>query len=176
VVISGRPADPWICRDALEASSCDLGFLPDGTPGEGIGFAFASAEILPCYDLDLGLRCVDGLIDYVLAAGPCPQPGTRFDALLPLAGLSLPAPVCLRRAAAGFGGTTLLILDYDEHSMRGALDTWVDRLLDSPFEGSLPRRIPLPSMVAGQEYDLDLDLTNGTTPPVIVHGSFVYSG
>jgi hypothetical protein len=176
VMISGPTRRPVELQDSLETSNCDLAFLPGDTAGEGIGFAFASAGEPYLFDIDSVMNCADGLADYELAAGPCPQPVTSFAALLPLGGLSLPAPICFRRAGAESGGVTLMIDGYDEHSMRGSLDTWIDRLLDVPFEGAIPRRTPLHSMVSGQTYDLDISLTNGTTPSVSAAASFVYSG
>jgi hypothetical protein len=180
--LSGRLAisGPWRRRleihDALEAQDCGLAFQPDGTAGEGIGFANLSTGEPYLFDVDSVLHCGDGVADYQIAAGACPQSMTSFGTVLALADLALPAPICLRRAGTYTGGRTILIDSIDPQWLRGSLDTWTERLLDLAFEGALPREIPLASMADGSTYDLALEITNGTTPPVDVRTSFVYSG
>ena len=180
--LSGRLAvsGPWRrhleLHDALEAPDCGLAFRPDSGPGVGIGFGYDSTGQPYLFDVDSVMQCDDGVADYQVAAGACPQSITSFDTILALADLALPTPVCLRRIGAYAGGTTLLIDTFDPHLLRGDIDTWTERLLDVPFEGALPRQIPLASMAGGATYDLIVTITNGGTPPVSVRASFLYSG
>jgi hypothetical protein len=90
--------------------------------------------------------------------------------------MPLPADVCIRRFGAVSGGTTLRIESYDEVSLQGTLDIGVARLLEVPFEGSLPKHLVLPPLEPGRLHDLVLTVTDGTTPPVTVRSPFVYSG
>lgn len=176
LAISGPWRRPLELHDALESPDCGLAFRPDGEHAGGIAFAYASTGEPYLFDVDAVMGCGDRVADYQMAHGACPQSITAFDAILALADLDLPAPICLRRMGEHTGGATLSIDSLDPQRMRGSLDTWTDRLLDLAFEGALPREIPLASMAAGNSYDLVLEITNGSTPPVRARASFLYSG
>lgn len=176
VIVSGPVLHPVHLQDALEARNCDLAFLPDDTPGEGIGFTFGALGDPYLFDADSALQCEDGEVDYLLAAGACSPAGTGFAREVPLGGLSLPAAICVRRAGAGPGGRTLWIESYDGGSLQGHVDLGVERLLEAPFAPRLPRRLPLPPMAPGRMHDLDLTVSDGSSPPVTVHAAFVSSG
>ena len=176
LAISGPWRRPLELHDALAAPDCGLAFRPDGEQAGGIAFAYDSTGEPYLFDVDSVMACGDGAADYQLARGACPQSITAFDAILALADLALPAPVCLRRTGVHAGGATLSIDSFDRQMMRGSLDTWTDRLLDLAFEGALPREIPLASMATGNAYDLVLEITNRSTPPVSARATFLYSG
>ncbi len=176
LAISGPWRRPLEIHDILDAPDCGLAFRPDAGARGGIGFVYASTGEPYLFDVDSVMDCDDGTADYQIAAGACPQTLTGFDTVLALAGLVLPAPVCLRRTGVYAGGSTILIDAIDPHLLRASLDTWTDRLLDLPFEEALPRAVPLASMAGGSTYDLILEITNGITPPIDVRASFVYSG
>lgn len=176
VIVSGPALRPVTLPDALQDPSCDLGFLPEGESGKGIGFAFSSIGEPALFDMDAALHCDDGAADYLLAAGACEPGQAGFEAVLLLVGLSLPADVCVRRSGAHSGGNTLRIEAYDQTSIAGTFEAGTARLLEAPFEGALPRRVALPKMASGRAYELVITVTDGATPPVTVRSSFLYSG
>ncbi len=167
-----------ILPDDSTALSCDLGFLPDGLPGRGIGFAFGSAfGSFPrpvVFDLDGDLACDDGLRDFEIAAGTCAQPQTPFLGFLTLSE-PLPGVLCIKRVGAGAGVLELVIQDLTRESLR-ALARPLEPTLGLEFAAGVPRRIDISSLKPGAFYRLALSLTDGNTVPVSAEGEFLYQG
>jgi hypothetical protein len=176
ILIYGRGRENVDLPDIGVTGDCSAIYEPEHAAGKGIGFVFGSVGVPLLFDADTFLGCQDGMSDYVLSPGACDHPTGVFDTILQLSGRQLPLPVCIRAAGLLSGGTTLIVESYDSTSLHGFVNIRSDTVLDQPFTVSLPKRTPLPTLVPGDPYDLIIYLTDGTTPPIGVQGSFVYHG
>jgi photosystem II stability/assembly factor-like uncharacterized protein len=167
---------PVTLHDAYLTQNCALGLAIGGVPGEGIGYANGSIGAPYLFDLDSALGCRDQILDYLLALGTCDLPGAAFDWLLPLAGVPLPATVCVRPRQASTGGRTLTILDLDQGTLHGTIAHEGVPVLQIPFTAGLPRQAEIHDLTPGRSYQLVITLTDGTTVPVSVEADVVYQG
>ncbi len=162
-------------HDGYGSADCSDSYLPDGVPGEGILFAFASISAPYLLDLDSSLACADGQADFELAAGPCSAPTSSFDLVLPLDGLPLPATICVRRLGAK-SGIDLVVESFgpDTLSATRPLTETLDETI--PFDAGIPRRLDISPLKAGIHYRTVLTVTDGNTVPVAQEFSFVPQG
>src|SRR5260221_9355883 len=151
--------------DLGDTSDCNLGLLPEGVAGEGIGFAGASVGSSVVFDLDSNLYCGDGQQDYEIAAGSCDHPASDFTNFLYLSALT-PAPtsLCVRKVG-GQDGLDLTILDLEPDFLRLLVLSFRTRF-DVSFSAGLPKEVALPVLQAGSTYTLMITVTDGTTFPV----------
>src|SRR5262249_23753435 len=91
--------------DVLPTLDCSQGFLPEGIPGQGIGFTYGFTGSAYLFDLDSIMNCQDGMADFQIAPGTCDAPAGAFDTLALLDGVPLPATYCVKHPAepAAFG-------------------------------------------------------------------------
>jgi subtilisin family serine protease len=159
--------------EAYAPRDCDLGHLPEGVPGEGIGFHFEPTAAL-LFDLDGLLACGDGIADFEIGIGSCDQAGVQFTIELGLPA-AVPFPVCVRRPGIAAGGFDLTVLDYDAAGLTAAT-AGAGTVLEIPFTDGLPRQASLQNMIAGEDYLLDISVSDGETPPISVASTFLYQG
>jgi len=156
---------------------CALGFLPDGVPGQGIGFIFGSIGTPLLLDLDSFFQCPgqNGVQDFEIAAGRCDRPTTPFSGLLDLSSIT-PAPtsLCFRRVGTGVGGLDVTILEMTPDFMR--IQAGPDALLRIPFTAGLPHRVDIGGLTSGSSYRLVITATDGNTVPVRAQAPFLYQG
>lgn len=165
-----------VIHDLSEALSCDLGFLPDDTPGQGIGFVFGSLGQPVVFDLDANLACDNGQQDFGIAAGTCDQPVTPFLDLLPLSFVvPFPASLCVRRVGQDTGGFHLSILHLDPDFLR-VLVREIEPVVEVTFTSGLPRRVDISSLHRDVAYVLVITVTDGNTVPVTAETEFLYRG
>jgi subtilisin family serine protease/sugar lactone lactonase YvrE len=162
--------------DAFATADCGLGFFPDGVPGQGIAFTNGAFGAPYLFDLETLLFCNDGIPDYLLALGPCTAPITGFDTLLALEGVALPATVCVVRAGAPASPTTFELHITEITLEEARMLVTPAPLMTQPFEETLPRRVSLTGLTAGEEYYLTLTASDGKTPPVTASLGFLYQG
>ncbi len=168
---------PVDLQDALATSNCALGYLPDGVDGEGIGFTYGAIGAPFLFDLASVLGCNGSFeTDFLLAPGPCADPGLSFDTVLDLSSIDLPAPVCARRAGEESGGATLTVLSFDEQSLQLMGSQPPVSFLKVLFTQGLPHRTSLPGLTAGVTYHLVLTVTDGNTRPVSAGTDILYDG
>lgn len=160
----------------LNRYTCASGFSPTGS-GAGIAFANASAGGPFLFQLDTYFFCEDGQPDYTIALGTCTAPPESqlstdfFD----LSGLTLPVTLCVRRVDDPSSGFDWTILGYDRTSLQGT-QTRSSPVLRIPIAGHLPGRSDITSLQSGRVYRLVATVTDGSTRPVSVTGSFTYNG
>ena len=162
-----------IIEDSLYTYDCALLWSPDGTPGRGIGFANGSLSTALLFDADSVLGCEDWQTDWLLAAGPCDAPTGGFDYLLDIAGMVLPAVVCLRQVGAASGGMDLTIEEFDFMQLRATVG---GELLAArhTFTAGLPREIDIAGLAPGEPHRLQITVTDGATPPVAAEMAFLH--
>jgi Putative metal-binding motif/FG-GAP repeat/FG-GAP-like repeat/HYR domain len=174
VVTSGQPVT---LRDDVGggAGPCPGGFLPDGIPGEGIGFAYGSIGEPTLFDLDGNFQCVDGQSDFLLNFGRCDGPHGAPVPLLSLSGKIPPFDVCIRRATDTTQGFDLTVLGVTPDQLTGLLEAEKAALL-VPFSAGIPSQVDISTLTSGRGYRLDLTVTDGNTVPVKDSASFVDHG
>ena len=156
--------------------SCAIGLLPEGEPGEGIGYAFATTGIPVLFDLDGNLGCVDGLPDFVLGRGRCAGSPAAFDTVLDLSGMSAGDIVCVR-AVGGLGpGSELALAEISPGLLRGRLTSASVLVLSTAFGPGLPRQTDISGLNAGAPHLLKLIATDHHTPPAVGEAPFVPQG
>jgi len=157
-----------------ETLDCSAGYLPDGVPGEGIGFIFGAIGEAFLFDMDSVLGCGDAMTDFLIAAGPCDGPSGSFESTLSLEGLAIPAEICVMTFDEPRETRNLVLVAY-------SLDSAGLRLVSEPqlriaFHGSLPRQAVLEGLESGATYRLTMTVTDGTTIPVAAGAAFLYQG
>ncbi|HET6372607.1 MAG TPA: choice-of-anchor D domain-containing protein [Candidatus Polarisedimenticolia bacterium] len=162
-----------VLRDAFAAQDCALGFLPEGIEGAGIGYAFGSVGVPLLFDLDRVLHCADGQPDYLLAAGAC-DAAAAFGPVLNLSSIVPPGEVCVRRINDSSGGLTLALLELDPASI--TLRVPKREVLTLDFTGGLPHHTVLSGLTSGSTYELEIEITDGSTHPVQASATFLYQG
>ena len=173
-IIRKEPND-IVLQDLGATYDCRMGFHPEGIPGEGVGYAWGSVGEPLLFDLDASVGCDDGVQDYALALGTCDTPGLILSNVLPLTGVPLPATGCLRKVGTSYGGRPMLIHELTPESARFSFPDLV-AIQQVPYEGSIPRRVPLPVLTIGATYTLRVTATDGHTPTVAATSDFVYQG
>ena len=171
--LSGKVAveAPVDLLDAVETMDCGRGYLPDGLPGRGIGFANGSVGEPFLFDLDSVLRCDDGAADFEIAYGPCDAPQGGFNAMLSIAGMTPPATVCVRPEGSAQGGVDWTIVSFDSAAAT-VLVAGSHAVLEVPFTSGLPHAIDISPLVPGKPYALAVTATDGTTRPIRGSGIF----
>jgi len=160
--------------DMNAAPDCGSGFLPDGAPGEGIGYIGGSQEEMILFDLDLGLACNDGAQDFEMAFGACSSPGD-FGGFLSLSGLVAPASFCLRRVGSPGAGLDVTVLDMSPSGVTMRLGGMFSDFRFA-FASGLPSAVDIPALQDGGSYRLELTVTDGSTMPVTAGAPFEYHG
>jgi 6-phosphogluconolactonase (cycloisomerase 2 family) len=169
--LAGAGADGVDCRRSLA--------LEDRT-GEGIAFLGPSSGGPVLFDTDVILGCNDGIQDYELAAGPCGTDLAPFTSLLPIAGLTLPAEVCVR--AVGDPGRRFALRV--ETAGAESADLVAEReatLAESAYSGATPPA-PIALDVLGEAppegtaATLIVTVTDGETPEHRARRDFVHRG
>jgi hypothetical protein len=177
----------------LENPTCD-GYLPQGIPGQGIGY-FASPTVPPLlYDIDFALSieglltCSDGQPDYMFARGRCPQPVFSYFPIFDLTGdlqaiclapyqlppppLPPPEPCCPNPLV---DGTDLTVLGLTPEAVQiGVIAS--TPALHVPFAEGLPRSIDITSLRPGFNYRFVITVTDGRSVPVSAETTFLYQG
>ncbi len=154
---------------------CSLGWLPDGVPGEGIGFAFGSVDEALLFDLDANIGCNDAAQDFGILIGPCANPESEPWSIIGLAALTLPQSICVRRLTEDSGGTDLTLISYDRDQVTLRIGSDVT-VLKVPFANGLPARTDISSLAPGTPYRLRLTVTDGNTMPASAESEFLYQG
>jgi hypothetical protein len=160
-------------RDALQTFDCAAAYLPQGVPGEGIGFANASVDGPYLFDIDGILGCQDFSADYKLAFGSCDRPLGAFSGALSLAGVPPPFTACVRPVADDRGGDDWTILSIEP----GSIDLRIvrtDTSLTVPFTSGLPASVDISALRPDAAYRLDLTVTDGNTRPVSATANFIH--
>ncbi|HUD71216.1 MAG TPA: VCBS repeat-containing protein [Dongiaceae bacterium] len=177
VELSGRGVGTLVLRDpGFQFLNCAMGDSFGGPDGEGIGYVNQSFDGPYLFDLDTVLHCDDGVPDFELALGPCDAPITRFDVVLPLEGVALPAEVCLVDLLPVRSATQMTIVGLDASSLT-AITLFDDVVLRrTEFAGWPPPRFDLSGLYPGHSYRLGIRVTDGNTAPVSVSAGFQYGG
>jgi hypothetical protein len=162
-------------QDLSRTFDCNLGFLLDGVSGEGLGYVFGEVGASFLFDLDSVLGCADGQADYVLAPGTCTNPQAEFETILSLEGVSPPFSVCVRRSAEGEGGRDFTITDFHVDGLSGGINGR-QTVLRLPMEVRLPLQIDISSLTPGALYEFVITVTDGSTVPLTVGGTFIHRG
>jgi hypothetical protein len=174
----GRGTAQIVLEDrGFDPVSCDVGYLPGGVRGEGIGYVFQSFGEPFLFDLDSVLRCTNGVTDFVLARGTCDAVQTPFDFALGLKFLTPPIDVCVRGQYGSFKGEfDLTVLTVDPLFLTA--ETLQDdvSLLQIPFTSWPPERAGIDALVAGETYHLVITVTDGNTVPISEESEFLYQG
>jgi VCBS repeat protein/thrombospondin type 3 repeat protein/HYR domain-containing protein len=161
--------------DAIMAVDCSLGYWPDGVVGEGIGFTWVAVGAPFLFDMDSTVGCSDAGPDFVIGLGSCVSTSTVFDVIQPLLDLSLPQPICVRRASEHSGGTQLNLIEVsEERAVLTGVSTNLRKAVD--FHAGIPPSVELAGLTIGEEYRLDMTVTDGNTVPVHAETSFAYHG
>lgn len=177
IAIFGRGPSEIVLRDpGLNYLSCGTGFLPDGIPGEGIGFLYGSIGQPVLFDLDVNLACVDYSADFEIAAGTCAGPISPFSTLFDLSSIVPPSPICVRRIGSTSATFDVTILGYDSWELNATTTVDDVLLLEIPFTSGLPRRSDISSLTGGAVYRLVITVTDGNTAPVKAEAAFLYQG
>ncbi|HEV8699961.1 MAG TPA: FG-GAP-like repeat-containing protein [Candidatus Polarisedimenticolia bacterium] len=164
-----------VLPDVLAIPDCSHGLLPSGVSGQGIGFTFGATGAPYLFDLDSILGCGDRVPDYLLAPGPCGDPGAVFDPVMPLTDRPLPAAICARATSGSAADIDLIIESFDDSSLRMTTQEETS-VLGVILDSGLPSQIDISSLHAGGHYHLVLTLTDGNTVPVKVETTFESQG
>jgi hypothetical protein len=157
--------------------SCDIGYFPDGIAGEGIGYLIDVYGEALLFDLDRILRCDDRIPDYWMAAEPCeanPEP-YYFNYALYLDWLALPATICVRADPYEPGGWNMTVTGFDDSEVR-AVAFATSPAVEQSFSYWLPPRSDISMLDPGMSYNLRLEVTDGSTTPMIDEAKFLYQG
>jgi len=161
--------------DAGFTGDCGLAWLPDGHPGEGIGYANGSSGSPVIFDFDSNFGCSDGLVDFRIARGTCAQPQGTFEDLVFFIAEPPPLSFCVRRAGQSTGGTDLLVTAYDEAALDAEANGAI--ALTIPFTGpGLPRDSDIAALATSGRFLMTIDATDGHTPGQHAEQSFVHQG
>ena len=165
-----------VLQDSLFIQDCALGFSPFGVASEGIGYASGSIGQPLLFDIDEFFGCGDGFADLEIALGSCSAPTTDFSSVAFLAGLELPASVCIRRIGEPDRRFDLQVVGSTEQELRGVATIYNASALRIPFETGIPRRSDISSLTPGTLYRLVVTVTDGNTVPVSDEKSFLDQG
>jgi hypothetical protein len=163
--------------DALLTSDCTLGYLPDGVPAEGIGFAFGSVGFPVLFDLESVVSCKGTAApDYRIALGGCDVPSLEFDTVAYLDAGALPATYCFRRLHDSSGGVTFTVDSFTEETLHGRASGDTTSLAQIAFGGRPPRSVPLAGMDANASYELVVSVTDGLTKQRVERQPLIWTG
>ena len=169
-------AQDVVLRDSGGEYSCDLGFLPAGETGRGIGYLSASLGFPVLFDLDGNLNCSDGQPDFVLARGRCDAPTSSFETILELSGIVAGDFVCVRWLDASGPDSELEIAEIAPALLRGRFTSGSELVLATPFAPGLPRLTGISGLTAGASHRVVLFVTDRQTPPAVAEALFVPHG
>ncbi|HET8947855.1 MAG TPA: M64 family metallopeptidase [Candidatus Polarisedimenticolia bacterium] len=170
-----KPVASVHLADMGYTGDCGLAWLPDGHPGEGIGYANGSGGSPVLFDLDGNFGCADGLGDFRIARGTCAQPQGTFDDLVFFPGELPPLRFCIRRVGQSTGGTDLLVSAYDDATLDADADGAI--ALTIPFSGpGLPRDSDIAALPSSGRFLMTIDATDGHTPALHAEQSFLHQG
>jgi thrombospondin type 3 repeat protein/HYR domain-containing protein/galactose oxidase-like protein len=167
--------------DLDEPSSwCDADVYPPGQRGEGIVYVAPQAGEHALGDLDSSAYCNDGLPDFVIAAGRCDDPGSRFEYALSF--FALPQRICVGRfdPQDPFNPDPASLVDLiaiasDEAGLHLSLVGTTPALV-IPFDHGLPERSALTGLLPGTTYRLAITVTDGSSSPLTAATTFTYQG
>jgi subtilisin family serine protease len=159
--------------DIFVTNDCADGYFPDAASRKGLGYTYGDG-FSTLFDLDAVIGCEDGVPDFLLAPGACAGNGNLFQPYLELAGLDLPATVCVQ--PTGGPKSELRILQYDTEAIDLHLTQANAVIVQAPFTNRLPSPIVLSGLVEGTPYAIELSATDGKTPPVLARMDFSYGG
>jgi len=162
-------------NDALMNGSCDAGYLPDATPGEGVAYLNGSIGTPLIFDLDSIFGCADSVPDFEMASGTCAAPATDFQYYLELSALPVPSPLCVRRASSPENTYEWTILEIGENSLQLA-PTRARPFLSLPFSSWPPPPEAISSLEPETPYRIKVSISDGNTVPVSAEQEFVYHG
>lgn len=175
-VIAEGAAREVLLKDMGFPPDCAAEYPPDGRRGEGLAFLNRSLGAPLLFDLHANTTCGDGIQDFGLAVGACDRLQSPFDSFVDLRNVAPGGTLCVRREIDPAGDRfEFQMLDYTEDTLRGVLEPF-GSVWRHPFEGTLPRRVPLSGLVPGQSYSLKIGMSDGTTRPVRDAASFLYQG
>jgi len=166
-MIEIRPGsvEPVTLQEAGYPVTCGAGYLPDGVPGEGIAYVSGSVGNPFVFDLDAYGGCGDGRPDFELAFGSCDHLVSAFNDLVDLRGVSLPAPLCLRRIGLENPRYNLTVLVVEPGFMQAEIASG-SPAVRVPFASGLPSPIDISALVPDAAYTLVIEVTDGSTPPL----------
>jgi hypothetical protein len=172
------PSGEVTMGDALATEDCSLGFEPDGVPGEGIGFSFATIGEPVLFDLGYMLGCGGpvGDPDFYLALGTCEAPQSAFGPILELFARPLPLDVCVRRTTGAREQFSLTVNAYGANGLLGFAHLPEITLIDVPWSDRPPRETAITGLESGWSARLVLGATDGRTIPVSAEASFLSQG
>jgi len=164
--------------DLGTSRNCADGLFPEGTPGEGIGFANGSTGFPLLFDFrfgapGFGLHCASGVYNYYIGRGTCEAP-TDWDTRLFLQGLALPASICLLKGGLGGPRFDATVLGYDAGHVSISFES--SRTFTFPFSGELPAQVDISGLSLGADHILRITATDGNTPPASAEAPFLYQG
>jgi hypothetical protein len=164
--LSGKIAieAPVQLLEAFEPMDCGRGYLPAGQPGRGVAFTGALGDPY-LFDMDSVLGCDDGAPDYEMAIGACSSPKSPFDTFQSLAGLLLPAKVCVRPFGGGAPAVDWTILSTLPESATVLIGNRPP-LVEVPFNAVLPPAIDIAALPPSQPLVLGVTVTDGNTLPI----------
>jgi hypothetical protein len=156
---------------------CRAGYLPNGLPGEGIGYFSDEAGVGL---VDLSYLCGGG-VQYGLADGSCEAPTSPFFQdyyLYPFQAdhLDPPLHLCVRPLGDSSSGIDFTILGYDANSLRAVVGSTNAFSVHIPFENGLPAHADISALRQGPAHTLSITVTDGNTLPVTVESQFLYQG
>ncbi|HEU5181952.1 MAG TPA: choice-of-anchor D domain-containing protein [Candidatus Polarisedimenticolia bacterium] len=158
-----------------DPNGCQSALLLEGIPGKGIGFGNGSLGEPILFDLDAVLACEDGAIDYEMAPGTCGSPQAGFEYFLQLSGYTMPLDLCVRRIDNPSVQFELRVMSYDLHSAH--LRSHTSALATVPFSAWPPHNLDLGAdLEAGVQYNLTVEVSDGTSVPVRRTLPFTYQG
>src|SRR6185503_10856310 len=111
---------------------------------------------------------------YTIALGACGDQPTDFGAVLSLADVTLPAPLCLRRYGEDVGGLDLTIQNFDLSTLILSVPGLL--AIVTPFDNGLPAQIDITDLLPGRPYLLKMTVTDGNTLPVGAEMTFTPQG
>lgn len=187
-VISRRETRGLTLHDAglSPASSdefdCGRGLALEERVGEGVAYVNASVGLPALIDLDLKLGCDDGGQDYELAAGPCDAGNLRFDPVVLLDDLPLPARLCVRSLRDPGVTFEIVATSLLPESAEIVAQLDVARVAMPYSNSQLPDRLALsglddpPPDGSGLRLAVTISATDGNTPEAFDRVEFTWRG
>ncbi|HZN02536.1 MAG TPA: thrombospondin type 3 repeat-containing protein, partial [Candidatus Polarisedimenticolia bacterium] len=172
IEISPATAIPEVVTSQIDP--CANAFLPDGNAGEGVVYVAMPSTAPFLADVDSGVGCNDGLIDYVLTYGTCSEalPGVG-DATL-LLDRPTPFPICVRRPDGSDAHDYVVQrIRQDAVLISGALPPIVSLEYK---KGRLPHQTSLQPLGSNGAFILRITAGDGTTPEVHDERIFDWNG
>ena len=171
IEIAPAAAIPEVVTAQLDP--CAHAFLPDGNEGEGLVYVVLPSSAPFLADVDSGVGCNDGLVDYVLTYGTCAEaPPGAGEATLTL-DRPTPFPICARRSGGSAHDYVVQRIGPDAVLISGALPPIA--ALEYK-KGRLPRQLSLAPLGSPGAYVLRITAGDGVTPEVHDERLFDFAG